>query len=562
MKAILLLALLSLGLVKAYSQNLLAIPDTLSGNVFELHVKDSIKNFHPSFVTNTMAVNADYLGPTLLLQKGDSILINVHNDLMDTTTIHWHGMHVSPMNDGGPHNIIAPGEIWSPSFTVRDNASTYWYHPHLHMMTNMHATLGAAGMIIVRDAIEATLTLPRKYAEDDFPLVLQSKCFDSNKQIVIDNHSDSVLMVNGTLNPYLPVPAQVIRLRLLNASSERVFRLGMNNNMSFYQIASDGGLLNAPVLLTRLQLAPGERAEILINLSSYNGQTLFLNNYGAELVSGIYGAAQPGMGPGLTANLIGYSSNVINGTNNVFLQLNVVAPTSTPITIIPSTLVTNTPYSLASSNANKTLTFSSTNNIVGPFLINGNSFDMDVINYSIPKDNIETWTLSNQSPIAHPFHIHDVQFYLTDINGNLPPANMQGRKDVVLVMPMQTVTFITKFETFCDEMMPYMFHCHMLPHEDDGMMGQFLVMCPTNDVEENNQDEISIYPNPSTGIFQIKNIDSPSYEISITDMTGRTVFYSKNEVQTEINLSKFSIGFYDIRITTEKGIHNLKYIKD
>lgn len=562
MKALLLLTLLSLGLSKGYSQNLLAIPDTLSGNVFELHVKDSIKNFYPSFVTNTMAVNADYLGPTLLLQKGDSIQINVHNDLMDTTTIHWHGMHVNPMNDGGPHNVIAPGDIWSPSFTVRDNASTYWYHPHLHMMTNMHVTMGAAGMIIVRDAIESTLILPRKYGIDDFPIVLQSKCFDSSKQIIVDNHSDSVLLVNGTLNPYLPVPAQVIRLRLLNASSERVFRLGMNNNMNFYQISSDGGLLDEPVSLTRLQLAPGERAEIIIDLSAYNSQTLFLNNYGAELVNGIYGAFQPGMGAGLTANLIGYSANVINGTNNVFLQLNVGAPTSNPITTIPATLVTNTPYSLANSNASKTLTFSSTNNIVGPFLINGNAFDMDVINYSIPKDNIETWTLSNQSPIAHPFHIHDVQFYITDMNGNLPPANMQGRKDVVLVMPMQTVTFITKFETFCDEMMPYMFHCHMLPHEDDGMMGQFVVMCPTNDIEENNQDEISIYPNPSTGIFQIKNIDSPSYEINITDMTGRTVFYRKNEVQTEIDLSKFSIGFYDIRITTEKGIHNLKYIKE
>jgi len=266
------------------------------------------------------------------------------------------------------------------------------------------------------------------------------------------------------------------------------------------------------------------------------------------------------MGAGLTANLIGYSANVINGTNNVFLQLNVGAPTSNPITTIPTTLVTNTPYSLANSNASKTLTFSSTNNIVGPFLINGNSFDMDVINYSIPKDNIETWTLSNQSPIAHPFHIHDVQFYITDMNGNLPPANMQGRKDVVLVMPMQTVTFITKFETFCDEMMPYMFHCHMLPHEDDGMMGQFVVMCPTNDVEENNQDEISLYPNPSNGILKIDSKNNIIRGVEIIDQIGKIILVQSEIIDQSIDVSNLPKGIYLLKLELNSSTHTKKFI--
>jgi FtsP/CotA-like multicopper oxidase with cupredoxin domain len=151
--------------------------------------------FYPGFTTNTFGINAKYLGPTLFLNKGDSVTMNVHNQLMDTTTIHWHGLHVSAMNDGGPHTVIPPDSIWSPKFVVGDNASMFWYHPHLHMMTNLHASKGATGLIIVRDPIESALALPRKYGIDYFQLVLQSKCFDAGKYIAIDNAYDSVMLV-------------------------------------------------------------------------------------------------------------------------------------------------------------------------------------------------------------------------------------------------------------------------------------------------------------------------------------------------------------------------------
>lgn len=550
---ILLLALLGLTPFLGNTQNLLSIPDTLTGTSFNLHVKDTTHEFYNSITTNTMGVNASYLGPTLIVNKGDSIQINVFNDLMDTTTIHWHGMHVSPTNDGGPHSIIPPSTVWSPSFQVRNNAAIYWYHPHLHMMTNMQATMGAAGIIMVRDAVESALSLPRKYGVDDFPLVLQSKCFDNSKQIVVGNHADSVTMVNGTIDPYLPIPAQVIRLRLLNASSDRNYRLGINNNMNFYQIATDGGLLDAPISLTRITLSPGERAEILVDLTSYNGQTLQLMNYGSEIPNGMYGSAQPGMGAGLTANLIGYSANVLNGSNFSMLELQVGAPTSNPVTSIVSTLTTNTPPSLASVNQNRGLTFTSTNNIVGPFLINGSAFNMNTINYSIPLNNTEQWTLTNQSPIAHPFHIHDVQFYITDINGNLPPANMQGPKDVVLVMPMQTVTFITKFETFCNDTMPYMYHCHMLPHEDAGMMGQFVVSCPTNGMDnlENIQD--LFYPNPFTDFINISSIDYGNSLVYIYNQEGRLVLQKENS-NAYISLNGFASGIYFIKLVNDRGV--------
>lgn len=566
MKSKLFLALLIMVFAQtSHGQNLLAIPDTLSGTNFSLTLHDTSNVFYPGYTTSTFGVNAAYLGPTLLLNQGDSISIEVHNQLMDTTTIHWHGMHVSALNDGGPHITIAPGTTWNPRFKVRDHAAMYWYHPHLHMMTNLHATLGAAGMIIVRDTLEAALTLPRSYGVDDFPLAIQSKCFDATKQIIVGNASDSVMMVNGTIDAYLPTPAQVVRFRLLNASSERVYYLGLEGNMSFYQIGSDGGLLDAPVSLTRLRLATGERAEILVDFGGMTGQTVRLMSYASELPNAIYGAAQPGMGPGQT--IPGYASNPLNGADFEILTLNVIAPTSNPVTTIPNALVLNTPYDLQTVNTSRTLTFTPTTMgptaIQGPFLINNTSFDMGVINYSLPLGNVELWTLSNQSPIAHPFHIHNIAFYVTDINGSAPPLNHRGRKDVVLVPAMQTVQFITKFEDFCDSMAPYMYHCHLLPHEDEGMMGQFLVTCPTTvAVESSSSSAIVGFPNPTRGLFTINAIQSEPTLVTVLNCWGEIVFDVETSGQSlTIDLSQKPAGIYFVRVAASTETETIKLMK-
>jgi bilirubin oxidase len=137
--------------------------------------------------------------------------------------VHWHGLHVSAKNDGGPHTVIEAGDVWSPSFTVLDNAATYWYHPHLQEHTEEQVTKGAAGFIIVRDNEEAQLELPRTYGVDDFPIAIQSRAFDTDNQFLDSTALDDVILCNGTWDPYLEVPAQVFRLRLLNGSTERVF---------------------------------------------------------------------------------------------------------------------------------------------------------------------------------------------------------------------------------------------------------------------------------------------------------------------------------------------------
>ena len=548
-------------------QNLLLIPDTISGTNFNLNVFDTSNVFYPGYTTNTYGINAKYLGPTLILNKGDSVSIQVNNQLTDTTTIHWHGLHVSAMNDGGPHNTIPPGTIWNPTFKVRDNAATYWYHPHLHMMTNKHVSLGAAGLIIVKDSIENSLNIPRTYGSDDFPLVIQSKCFDVNKQIIFGNASDSVILVNGTINPYLPVSAQVIRFRILNASPERVYNFGLQGNLTFYQIGTDGGLLDAPVALNRLRLAPGERAEILVDFTNKIGQTINLMSYASELPNAIYGASQPGMGAGQT--IPGYISNNLNGTDFNIISFNVIAQTTAPVLSIPSSLTVNSPYNTTSANAFRNLTFSPVNMgptaIQGPFLINNTTFDMDVINYTIPLNNIEIWTLTNQTPIAHPFHIHDVQFYITEINGTIPPANMRGRKDVVHVPGGgQTVKFITKFETFCDSMASYMYHCHMLTHEDDGMMGQFVVKCPDNvGIAENdlNTSNFFIYSNHTDKNINIKSNQLIS-EVKLIDISGKIIFHADNIKSTEfvIDNSIQASGIYFIELKISNKIYNKKII--
>ena len=548
----------------ASAQNPLRIPTPLYGNQFNLNL---VMGMTPYFgqQTMTMGANGNIMGPTLFLDQGDSVNINVTNSLGHESTLHWHGLHVSPENDGGPHSVIQDGATWSTRFKVMDWASTYWYHPHLHMHTNEQVTKGIAGFIIVRDSLEASLNLPRTYGVDDFPLAIQSRAFDAANQFIDGSAADSFILVNGTMNPYVELPAQLVRLRLLNGSSERAYNFGFSDNRNFNIIGSDGGLLSAPVSTNRLKLSPGERAEILVDLQGNTGQSIYLMSYASEFLNGIYGAAQPGMGAGQT--IPGYSSNPLNGRNFNIIEIRTVAATTNPVTSIPTTLVNHTPWVEGTENITRALSFRSTvmgpTAINGPFTINNQSFDMDVINYTIPLDNIEIWTLTNSSPIAHPFHIHDVQFYILDINGVAPQGYNAGRKDVVNVLPMQTVRFITKFEDFTSDTMPYMYHCHMLTHEDDGMMGQFLVVNPnsSNVYEKEPNLKVCLFPNPFSdrANFQFETGTAQNLNIEIYNQLGIKVKSLQNVNEDNIALERGELkagNYYYLIRTKEKMLQS------
>lgn len=481
---------ITLGLIAisnlAVGQNSLFIPPTLIGPVFDLEMQHGTHNYFPGISTPSMGFNGDILGPTLIMEQGDNVQLNVLNSLGEETTVHWHGLHVAPEDDGGPHSVISPNETYNPEFEVLDKASTYWYHPHLHHHTFNQVSLGLAGMIIVRDTEEAALNLPRTYGVDDFPLIMQTKAIKADTVSLFNglastggglNNNDSTFVMNGTRDAALNVPRQVIRFRLLNGAAHRVFFVGLSDNSSFHQIGSDGGLLAAPVSLNRVMLAPGERAEILVNFSAYGiGSDVQLVSYNSELPAGYFGALQFDANSSSAPD--GYGDNPANGTDVDLLNFHVTNPTSNPVTSILPSLVTVIPIPEASADVTRVKYLHSGGGPrprIGPDP-NGNNplFDIDVINDTIKLDDTEIWEIHGDVTKYHPFHIHDIQFFILSINGSAPPPNLQGRKDLVLVPPGQIVRIIAKFDDFAGDI-PYMYHCHILPHEDLGMMGQFVV---------------------------------------------------------------------------------------
>jgi len=545
---------------KGYSQNAIPIPDTLSGPVYNLNIHPDSVQFLPGTKTFTNAFNQySYLGPTLILHKGENVSMNVLNSLDDTTTVHWHGLHVPAMADGGPHTFFLSGSTWSPQFTVNNHASTFWYHPHTHMKTGQQAMRGAAGMIIVRDSIEANLNLPRQYGIDDFPIVVQSQQMDANNQILWRGMHDSLLLVNGTQNPMLSIPAQVVRLRLLNASQERNFNFGFTGNRTFKVIGNDGGLLNAPVDVTRIRLSPGERAEVLLDLTGMTGQQFYLMSYASEFGAGIQGGTPM---PGMDTSM--YSP--INGIDFNILQLNVSTQTNNPVTTIPASLVSIIPWDQSNFNEFRNIIISAQSmmSMDGPFYFNGQLFDMNRIDYRIPLNNVEIWSLSNQSMVAHPFHLHGVQFFVLDRDGVTVQSFEAGPKDVVMVAPNETVRFITKFEDYADSTMPYMYHCHILMHEDDGMMGQYVVLPNTSGVQENgNQNLFSLYPIPVTDELNLKFSFSASGTISVHDLMGRIIMsdsIQNGQRNLILNTSMWKDGIYFISLEWNGKIETQKLI--
>jgi bilirubin oxidase len=483
--------------------------------------------------------------------------------------MHWHGLHVAAKNDGGPHQIINPNTTWSPSFKVRNHAATYWYHPHGHGQTDPQVSKGLAGMFIVKDAQESALQLPRTYGVDDIPLIIQSKAFDALTQIAIATEMDTGLFVNGTLHATFAAPAQVVRFRIVNGSSLRTYNFGFSNNQIFYQIATDGGMLDTTLSLTRLQLSPGERAEVLVNFTGMLGQNISLKSYASQMQTGIYGAAYVG---NATDSIAGYSENFLNGADFDLMQIYVVATTNNPITTIPISLIPYSPINIADATKNRTivldtirlLSFEPPSISDGPFGMNNQTFNMDSINEIVYLNTTEIWTIKNHTLVAHPFHIHDIEFNVIEKSGMPPLPNEQGWKDVVLVMPNDSAKFITKFTTFADNMVPYMYHCHLLHHEDDGMMASFLVIDTNNTSGVSNinfENNFSVYPNPTSDYFNIVSKNSQNYFVNIFNVFGESL-YSTGSIQNliRIDTQNFPSGIYFLKITSKNKIITQKII--
>ncbi|MCX6273913.1 MAG: multicopper oxidase domain-containing protein [Bacteroidetes bacterium] len=530
--------------------NTLWIPDTLSGTNFNLNLVDTFAQLRPGNQTITAGVNNKFWGPTLFFNQGDTVHVNVHNYLNDSTTLHWHGMHLPAVMDGGPHQIIPPGTIWQPYWRVTNNAATYWYHPHLHEMTQEQMSKGLGGFIIVRDAAEAALPLPRTYGVDDIPLALTSRRYDASNAFVTTQCSyGDYMLTNGTPDAEVSLPKQFVRLRILNAEMERAYNLGFSDNRTFYVITTDGGLVNTPIPVTRLILAVGERVEILVDFGSdILGSSVDMNAYNSGFALGF-----PGGEPGTT----GEFGSLLNNTTFTILHINVASTTSSPITLLPSALVNNNYWTAGDATVTRNINVTNGNPGGQPFDFDNTPFVLNNINKTVNLNTIEQWTITNNQVFGHTFHIHDVEFKLISRSTGALASYEEGWKDVLYLPRSSSATFVARFDDYSDSIHPFMYHCHFSPHEDGGMMGQFVVVDNTSNISDpvNETAGFSLYPNPANTILNVSfsDPDASAYYITINNQVGKTVYMlPRPELKNGIDISRLSKGIYFLQLTDEK----------
>jgi FtsP/CotA-like multicopper oxidase with cupredoxin domain len=427
--------------------------------VFDLRAAESTTDFGVGDgATTTWGYNGSYLGPTLRATRGERVQVNVTNDLGETTTTHWHGHHLPAEMDGGPHQPIEPGETWSPRWTIDQPAATTWYHPHLHGTTAEHVYRGLAGMFILDDADSRALDLPSTYGVDDVPLIVQDMSFDGDGQLddgdpmfsPVGFVGDNVL-ANGTAGGYLEVSTELVRLRILNGSVARVYNIGLSDDREFSLIGTDGGLLPAPHRTDRVQLSPGERAEVVVAMRP--GEQVVLGSYDPDL------GADP------------FNERFAGGDDSFDLVQLRAAAELAPSAPLPERLAS--PPGLDPAEAQVTRTFR-----MGGTSINGSKMEMDRIDEVVEVDTTEVWEVSNAGGSPHSLHVHDVQFRVVAVDGRAPGPDLAGWKDTVYVAPDSSVRLVMRFSDYTDPDRPYMYHCHVLRHEDRGMMGQFVVVEP------------------------------------------------------------------------------------
>lgn len=407
----------------------------------------------PDLRTPTMGYNGAFLGPTLRAARGEHVIVDIRNKLGETTSLHWHGMHLPAAMDGGPHTPIAPGETSTVEWRLTQPAATLWYHPHPHGETEIQVLGGLAGFFLVDDDASLSSGLPDEYGVDDIPLALQDRFLDDNgriQRIDGDNALGTIghtLLANGVSGTYFTVTTELIRLRLLNGSGARFLDLRFDDGRTFTLVGTDGGLMSQPVDLERLLLSPGERAEILVRFDTGDRATLRTE--------------QPEM-PGVRDQAI--LGDMIAGDLVEFRAEQQLRPSRE--WRLPADLREHLPESDAAHTRRFEMTM--------PFL-NGQRMDMGRIDFVVRVGDIEVWEVTTTDAFPHNFHIHDVQFRVLDIDGNPPPRWLDGWKDTIPVFPNQTSRLIMRFENYSDTRVPYMVHCHLLQHEDKGMMAQFLV---------------------------------------------------------------------------------------
>ncbi|MEE6711899.1 multicopper oxidase domain-containing protein [Pediococcus acidilactici] len=428
-------------------------PDRIEGNevYYTVTAQAGETNILPGKPTHTWGYNGSILGPAIQFETGKTYHVTLKNELDEATTFHWHGLNiVGPYEDGGPHAPVYPHGERKITFTVDQPAANIWLHPHPCPETARQVWNGLAAPVIITDAHEQSLKLPRRWGVNDFPVVLQDRSYHDNQldykaDYDVDGTLGDYALVNGTVNPVVNVTKPIVRLRFLNGSNRREWRLHFADYHPFTQIGSDGGLLPEAVDMDRIMLTCAERADVLVNFSDYQpGQEVILQTDDFDLIKFKIGDIK---------------------------KENMLLPS--PLAEIPALPVDE------STPVFKTVMSGMDDQV----RLDGKLFDMQRIDTRQQVDQTQIWEVSNtndmEGGMIHPFHIHGCQFQLIDRNGHEVNPNEHGWKDTIGVNPNETVRIKVKFT----KLGIFMYHCHILEHEDTGMMAQIEIFDPDHPIE-------------------------------------------------------------------------------
>ncbi len=441
--------------------------------------------------SHLVEIPGSYLGPIIRARKGEKFRVRFTNRIPQSSIIHWHGLHVPERADGHPRFVIGPGETFVYEFQVNNRAGTYWYHPHPHGNTGPQVYQGMAGLFLISDDEEQGVGLPS--GEQDVPLVIQDRTFDSNGQLVylpggmmdmMRGFLGDQILVNGKPNFNLSVGTRPYRLRLLNGSNSRIYKLAWSDGAPMTVIGTDGGLLEKPVRRRYITLAPAQRIDLWVDFGKYpTGTKLRLQSL--EFSAGASTRMMGGMMRG--------GSSLPNGAKFDVLTVSVDRAESGSETL-PSKLSTFTLPTLEQAiNGDNPKRFVLEMER-GLWTINGRVFEMT----AVAKDEIvrlnttEAWSFENRiggmgggmggMSLPHPMHVHQLQYRIvkrevapqgrSDWNTLSAGFVDEGWHDTVLVMPAEKATIVMRFEDYPGL---FLYHCHNLEHEDMGMMRNFLI---------------------------------------------------------------------------------------
>jgi FtsP/CotA-like multicopper oxidase with cupredoxin domain len=403
----------------------------------------------PGSTTSAFAYNGTIPGPTLDVREGDRVIVHFRNDLPEPTTVHWHGLHIPVTSDGSPYDPVPPGGTRDYVFTpARGSAGTYWYHPHPHHRTGYQVAQGLFGAIVVRAADDP---LPASIPER--LLILSDNRFLAGGTLDFPEHHShqgridrengregDVLFVNGQLTPTISIRAgEVQRWRVINASAARVYRLAIPGHRLLH-VGSDGGLFERPVEVDEVLVASSERVELLVR-----------------------GTGSPGSRTTLQA--LPYDRYIPqtrpadwNRPRDLLAVQYTSEPPMRPLRL-PATLRRIPALDVAHAPVTRVISLSQG-------MINGHTMEMGRVDVRAPLGATEIWQIENLVGMDHPFHLHGFQFQVLDRDG--VPEPFRAWKDTVNVRRHETVRFIVRYDDFPGR---WMFHCHILDHEDHGMMG-------------------------------------------------------------------------------------------